>query len=298
MNITITGSLGNIGQRLTGQLTAKGHRVIVVSHNAERRQAIEQMGAHPAIGSLDDRSFLLKAFDKADAVFTMIPPNYLAKDVREYIRTVGEGYAWAIEQTGVRHVVNLSSIGSHASDGPGPTSANYYVEKKLDQLKDADVLHLRPGMFYTNFYGNIPMIKHQNIIGNNFDDSVNMVLSHPHDIADAAANALTDLSFTGKDARYVVSDEKNGREIAAILGAAVGRPDLSWVQFPDETMLQGMMQNGLTEQMASVYVIEIGIALRNGKLFEDYRTSSPSTLGKTSFYDFSKDFAAIYQHSN
>src|SRR5882757_10017519 len=161
MNITITGSLGNIGQRLTGKLTAKGHKVTVVSHSPERVKAIEQLHAIPAIGSVDDPDFLLQAFDKADAVYTMIPPNYLAADPRASIRTTGDGYARAIEQTGVRHVVNLSSIGAHIPDGPGPTGANHYVEKKLDELKETHVLHLRPGMFYTNFFGNIPMIKHQ-----------------------------------------------------------------------------------------------------------------------------------------
>lgn len=297
MNITITGSLGNIGQKLTEQLTAKGHRVTVVSHSPERIKAIEQLHAIPAIGSVDDHDFLLHAFDGADAVYTMIPPNPLATDIREYMKRVGESYAKAIEQTGVRHVVNLSSIGSHIPDGLGPTSANYYVEKKLDELKETHVLHLRPGMFYTNFFGAMQMIRHQRIIGNNFDATVNIVLSHPQDIANVAADALDTLSFTGKNVRYIVGDEKNGGEIAAILGSAIGQPDLSWVGFSDEELLQGMMQNGFTEQMASVYVVEIGIALRNGTLFEDYRKNKHNAAGTISFTDFAKEFAAVYKRS-
>jgi len=297
MNITITGSLGNIGQRLTGKLTAKGHSVTVVSHNPERAKAIEQLHAIPAIGSIDDPDFLLRAFDKADAVFTMIPPDFLAADPRAYIRAAGERYARAIRQTGVRHVVNLSSVGAHTPDGPGPAGANHYVEKKLDELKDTHVLHLRPGMFYTNFFGSLPMIKHQHIIGNNFDAGVNVLLTHPQDIADAAADALDTLFFTGKNIRYVVSDEKNGGEIAAILGQAISQPDLAWVCFSDEELLQGMMQNGFTEQMASVYVVEIGIALRDGILFENYRRKKHMALGKISFTDFAKEFAAVYKNS-
>jgi uncharacterized protein YbjT (DUF2867 family) len=298
MNITITGSLGNIGRRLTEQLTAKGHKLTVVSHSSERVQAIEQLGARAAIGSLSHRQHLLRAFDQADAVFTMIPPDPLATDAREYIRSVGEGYAWAIEHTGVRYVVNLSSIGAHSPDGAGPTGANHQVEKRLDQLEGINVLHLRPGMFYTNFYGSIPMIKHQNIIGNNFDAEVSVLLSHPHDIADIASTALDSLSFAGTEVRYVVSDEKNGREMAAILGAAIGSPNLSWVSFSDETMLRALMQNGFTEQMASVYIIEIGAAMRNGTLFEDYRKNGQPVLGRTNFPGFAKEFATVYQHSH
>lgn len=312
MNITITGSLGNISRRLAGTLAAKGHRVTVVSHSPERVKDIERLHAIPAIGSVEDPGFLLDVFAHADAVYTMIPPNYSRADLRAYMRTTGEGYARAIEKAGVGHVVNLSSVGAHLPDGPGPTGANHYVEERLNALTGTHVLHLRPGMFYTNFFGAMPMIAQQHSIGNNFDAAVNIPLSHPQDIASAAADALDSCLFTGKNIRYVVSDEKSGGEIATILGQAIGLPDLAWVCFSDEALLQGMIQNGLTREMATVYVVEIGIALRNGMLAEDYRRSgdgasgsaeasrgaevsgNPEAPGKTSFADFAKEFAAVY----
>ena len=298
MNITITGSLGNISQPLTEQLIAKGHKVTVISHNPERAKAIEALNAIPAIGSIEDHDFLLRAFAGADAVYTMIPPNFSTTDLRGYIKSTGESYARAIEQTGVSYVVNLSSIGAHIPDGPGPTGANHFVEKKLDALKDTHVLHLRPGMFYTNFFGSMEMIRHQHILGNNFDDTVNIVLSHPKDIADAAFEALDTLSFTGKNICYVASDEKTGGEIAAILGQAIGKPDLRWIGFPDEALMQALIQNGLSEQMATIYVVEIGIALRDNTLFEDYRKNKSIAFGKTNFTAFAKEFAFVYQSNH
>jgi uncharacterized protein YbjT (DUF2867 family) len=294
MNIIITGSLGNIGLPLTQALAAKGHRVTVISHDAGKAKAIAQLGAMPAIGSLQDVDFLISAFEGADAVFTMVPPNYAAKDVRGYIKATGEGYAHAIAQTGVRHVVNLSSIGAHIPEGPGPTGANYYIEAKLNAVKDTHVLHLRPGMFYTNFLGAIPLVRHQHIIGNNFDAEVNMVLSHPADIAAAAAEALDACAFTGRQVRYIAGDEKNGAEIAAALGKAIGKPELRWMGFPDEAMLQAMLQNGLTEEMARVYVIEIGVAIREGILFDDYRQHRQQAFGTVLLENFAQEFAAAY----
>lgn len=298
MNITITGSLGNIGRSLTQKLIAEGHCITVVSHSPERTKDIEALNAIPAIGSVEDIDFLVRAFSGADAVFTMIPPNFMASDIHAYIKATGDRYAKAIQQAGIRHVVNLSSIGADKADGLGPTNSNYYVEQQLNKLEHAAVLHLRPGMFYTNFYGSIPMIKGQNIIGNNFDATVNMLLSHPEDIAAAAAEALNELSFTGKTVRYIVSDEKNGQEIAAILGQAIGQPELAWVEFPDDALLQGLMQNGLTREMASVYVVEIGIALRDGKLFEDYQENKDNAYGKISFEDFANEFAVAYKNGH
>ena len=296
MNITITGSLGNIGRRLTETLTAKGHQVKVVSHDPGKAAAIEALNATPVIGSIEDADLLLRAFEKADAVFTMIPPDYTSKDLRAYMKAAGERYANAIAQTGVQHVVNLSSIGAHMPDGPGPAGANHYVEAKLNDLKDTHVLHLRPGMFYTNFFGAMGMIKHQHIIGNNFDATVNMVLSHPADIAAVAAEALDTLNFTGKQVRYIAGDEKNGGQIAAALGAAIGKPNLQWVGFSDEEMLQGMLQNGLSEEMARVYILEIGAALRSDILLDDYRKHQGTAFGKVQLADFAHEFAGVYKN--
>ncbi|SEK50598.1 Uncharacterized conserved protein YbjT, contains NAD(P)-binding and DUF2867 domains [Chitinophaga rupis] len=296
MNITITGSLGNIGRRLTETLTAKGHRVRVVSHDPAKAAAIEALNAIPVIGSIEDADLLLRAFEKADAVFTMIPPNYTSKDLRAYMKAAGERYANAITQTGVQHVVNLSSIGAHMPDGPGPAGANHYVEARLNALKDTHVLHLRPGMFYTNFFGAMGMIKHQHIIGNNFDATVNMVLSHPADIAAAAAEALDTLNFSGKQVRYIAGDEKNGGQIAAALGEAIGKPNLQWIGFSDEDMLQGMLQNGLSEEMARVYILEIGVALRSGILLDDYRKHRDTAFGKVQLADFAQEFAGVYKN--
>lgn len=190
MNIAITGSLGNISLELTKKLIAKGHNVTVITHSPERMKAIEQLHAIPAVGSVEDYDFLLQSFNNSNAVYTMIPPNYIVENIPEYMKKVGENYVNAIKQTGVRHVVNLSSIGAHRPDGLGPLVADHYVEKILNELKETHVLHLRPGIFYTNFYSNIQMIKHQTIVGDNFDASTNIVLSHPLDVANVAAQAL------------------------------------------------------------------------------------------------------------
>jgi len=295
MNITITGSLGNIGRRLTERLLANDHAVTVVSHSAERKHAVEQLGATAAIGSIEDVGFLERAFGGADAVFTMIPPNYNTTDILAYMRATGDRYAEAIRRAQVKYVVNLSSIGAHLPQGPGPTSANYYVEQTLNQLPDTHVLHLRPGMFYTNFFGAMDMMRAQNIMGHNFDASVSMILSHPHDIADIAAEAFQHLSFTGKSVCYIAGDEQNGAAIASQLGNAIGNPALAWIQFPDEAMLQGMLQNGLSEQMATIYVLEIGKALRDDVLFDDYRENIHPVKGRIRLADFAQEFAHAYR---
>ena len=298
MKATVTGSLGNISRIFIEKLVSSGHEVKVVTSNAERAKEIEQLKAMSFVGSVEDYDFVKNAFAGSEAVYLMIPPNFKTKDLKLYIKTVGEQYANALKKTGVKYAVNLSSIGSHLENGLGPTSSNFYVEQKLNELQDVNVLHLRPGMFLTNFYGAIPMIKHQNMLGNNFSGSVNLPLTHPKDIAEVAFKALNNLSFSGKQIQYIVSDEKNGFEIAETLSNAVEKSDVNWIEFSDEQLLGALVQSGFSEQMANVYMVEIGVALRDGSFMEDYDKNKSLSVGGTTLQDFSKEFAMAYQYSN
>ncbi|NSL85589.1 NAD(P)H-binding protein [Chitinophaga sp. Mgbs1] len=293
MKITLTGSLGNINQYLIPQLVTAGHQVTVISQQPERAAAMTALGATAAIGSVKDRVFLQQAFTGADIVYTMIPPDYAARDLRAYIRATGENYAAAIAQAGVKYVVNLSAVGAHDAAGAGPAGASHDVEAMLNTLTDTHILHLRPGMFYSNFYGAIPLIKYQQLLGNNFSGDVEMALTHPADIAAAAAKAMNRL-FTGKQIQYVVSDVKTGDELASILGAAIAMPHLSWTAFSDEALLASLQQNGFSEEMAMVYMIEIGIALRNNTLLSHFRQYREQAYGEIRFSAFAEEFAKTY----
>lgn len=298
MKVTVTGSLGNISRILIEKLIAHGHEVKVITSNAERSKEISQLNAIPLVGSVEDYGFIKESFAGSDAVYLMIPPNFTTADLKQYIRTVGQQYANAIKETGVKYAVNLSSIGAHLENGPGPTGSNHYVEQKLNELQNVNVLHLRPGMFLTNFYGVIPMIKYQNILGNNFGGSVNLPLTHPKDIADAAFKAIHELPFSGKQVQYIVSDEKNGFEVTQTLAEAVGKTGVNWIEFSDGQLAEALTRNGFSEQMAKVYMVEIGRALRDGSFMEDYNRNKSLHTGGTTLQDFSKEFAMAYQYSN
>lgn len=291
MKVTVTGSLGNISRILIQKLVSNGHEVKVITSNADRVKEIEQLKAIPLVGKVDDPDFVIHAFRDANAVYTMVPPSY---GTTELIKKVGDTYAKAIEINKIPFVVNLSGIGAHLPKGPGPSEANFYIENLYNSLIGTTVLHIRPGMFYSNFYGAIELIKHQNVIGNNFDENTLLALSHPLDIAEFAFDAIQNKKVGEKPYKYVVSDEITGKEIAKKIGDLIGKPDLKWEQFPDEQMFQGLLQQGMTEQMATTYIIDMGIALRNGILLETYLNERTELLGKIRFDEFAKDFSIAY----
>jgi len=293
MKYVVTGSLGNISKPLAEKLVEAGHTVTIISSDPKKIDKIQSLGAKPAIGTLEDVDFLTRTFIGADAVYTMVPPNFGAQEWKKYIAGIGRNYADAIQASGVKNVVNLSSIGAHMPEGCGPVSGLYYVEKALNELNDVNIKHLRPGFFYTNFLANIGMIKHMGIIGGNYGEESKLVLVHPDDIAEVAAEELKNLNFKGKSIRYITSDEKTTSELAAALGKAIGKEDLPWVNFTDEETFAGMQQAGVPDEIASNYT-EMGAAMRSGEMVSDYKRNRPESFGKTKMEDFAPQFAAIY----
>lgn len=116
MKIIITGSLGNISKPLVTNLVQKNHVVTVITSSNERQSEIENLGASAAIGSVEDVAFLTETFTAADVVYCMIPrANYFDPnlDLDAFTRKIGNNYAEAIQKSGVKRVVFLSSIGAH-----------------------------------------------------------------------------------------------------------------------------------------------------------------------------------------
>lgn len=296
MKVIVTGSLGNISKPLTKELVQKGHQVTVISSDREKQKDIEALGAKSAIGSLEDVEFVAASFSGADAVYCMVPPNnYFDRnlDLLAYYRRLGNNYAQAIAQSGVKRVVNLSSIGAHLDKGSGILLGARDVEKILNELSsDAAITHMRPTSFYYNLFAYIHTIKAEGFIAANYgaDDKVPWV--SPIDIATAIAEEIA-TPLVGRKIRYVASEELTCNETARILGVAIGKPDLKWIIITNEQMLSGLEAAGMNPQIAAGLVEMYG-SLHSGLLAEDYYRNKPTVMGKVKLADFAKEFAAAF----
>lgn len=292
MKITISGSLGNIGKSLALKLIASGHEVTVISSSKDRKDAIETLGAKAAIGSVDDVAFLKTAFEKAEAVFAMTPPNMGGSSIIKNTTAAGQAFATAIIAAGVKRVVMLSSIGADLPGGNGPIAGLHNIEKIYETLENVSVTFLRAGFFYTNLYNDVAMIKGAGIIGSNYPSTTIMPFVHPEDIANAAAEELVK-TFSEKNIRYIISDVRTPNDVAKTLGLAIDKPELPWVEFTDEQALGGMKQAGLPDEIAGLY-LEMGSGLRNGTIVNDFLSNKIAVDGKIKLEDFAKEFASKF----
>lgn len=295
MKVVITGSLGHISRPLVEQLVAGKHAVVVITSSQSREKEIQDLGAVAAVGSVEDAGFLTRTFSGANIVYAMIPPDFSAPDIIGRYETIGNSYAAAIKDSGVKKIVQLSSWGAHLPSGTGIIVGSHRVEQILNKLEDVSITYLRPTSFYYNLFHYIDMIKSAGFIGTNFggDDKVSMVA--PEDIATAAFEEIETTS-TGNKIRYVASDEHSCNEIATILGEAIGKPDLKWMRFSDEETKAAMEKNHVPPYIAGL-LVEINAAIHSGKMAEDYNLHKP-VFGKVKLQDFAKEFAMAFNQNS
>ncbi|WP_026632979.1 NmrA family NAD(P)-binding protein [Dyadobacter alkalitolerans] len=293
MKYIITGSLGNISRPVTKNLVAAGHDVTVVSSSADKKSAIESLGATAAIGSVTDTAFLKETLQNAEVAYLMIPSDFALKDYAQFQLEVADKYVEALKGSNIKHIVLLSSLGAQMRKGAGPIDALGYLEEKLLALPDLNVNFLRPSYFFSNLFSLAGMIKHAGVAGNNFGDTdEKLVLTHTDHIAEVATAALLNPT-EGKNVTNIANDERHPSEIAAILGNAVGKENTPWITFSDQDAYNGMLGAGLNESFAKLYK-EMGQALRSGQMQEEYWKNRPEQLGSYKLEDFAKEFAGAY----
>jgi uncharacterized protein YbjT (DUF2867 family) len=302
MNIVITGSLGNIGRPLTIDLIKKGHAVTVITSKAERQPAIESLNAKAAIGSFFDTEFLTETFRGADIVYLMEAwegiGSIFDKDV-DFVAAfdrIGNNYKTAVEQSGVKQIVHLSSIGAHTDKGTGSLYLHNKVEGILNMLPDdVAIKFIRPVGFYSNLYRNLDAIKNQHAIVSTYGGDQKEPWVAAEDIANTISEEI-EKPFKGRSVYYLASDEVSPNEVAQILGEAIGKPDLAYKVISKEQMLSGMLTAGMNEWIANGF-IAMQAAQESGSLYEDFYLHNP-VLGKTKFRDFAKEFAQVYHQQS
>ncbi len=290
----ITGATGNTGRLITEALLAKGNKVRAIGRNAEHLRPLVDKGAEAFVGSVSDSAAMIEAFRGASAVYLMIPPNLLAEDPRGYQNEVGKAYAEAIRKTGIEFAVNLSSIGAYLKKGAGPISGLHDVEQRLNKLRNLNVVHLRAAYFMENFLFSLNLIKTRNIIGTPLRKDLKIPMIDTADIAEFATRLLLRLDFGAHSTRELMGPgDISMEEATRIIGKAIGKEDLSYVQFTYEQAEEAMIAMGLSKAVVQS-LSEMDRALNEGLIQLQEKRGAGNTT-PTSFEQFAACFAAMYR---
>ena len=291
--IVVLGATGKVGGKISDILLKEGHHVKLIARAADIGNRFNNANAEIIPADITDAEMLTDAFKNADSAFVLLPPNFTAANYRAFQRQVGDATIEAIKKSGIKYIVNLSSAGGHMHEGNGLIAGLAEQEVKLNQLSEVNVLHLRPAYFLDNALLNLKLIKDLGVNGTTADANHKIPMAATRDIAEIAAKHLTDLDFNGKSVQPILGNKDYSfKEITGIIGNAIGKHDLQYVQFTPDQSKKAMTDFGISENVAND-IVNMELSLKNGIMNYQQRTAANSS--PTSAEAFAKEiFAPIF----
>lgn len=289
----ITGATGNTGRLIVARLLEKGRQVRAIARNAERLRQLQ--GAEPVAADLADTETLVRAFTDVEAVYAMIPPDLGSADYRTAQERTADSLATAIARAQVPSVVSLSSVGADKSSGTGPVVALHDLEQKLDAISGLNTLHLRAAYFMENTLSQTGIIRSTGSSVGPLRADLKIPMIATRDIAAVAADELLRLAFRGHNTRELLgARDYSMSEVAAIIGQAIGKPELKYLQASPEQLRPAMVQMGMSPSLVNL-LLEMAAAINSGHMV-NLEPHSAQTTTTTTYETFvQEEFVPAYR---
>ncbi len=284
----VTGATGNTGEVVADRLLTAGLKVRVIGRDAKKLERFAQKGAEAFVADATSAEAMEKAFSGASAVFAMVPPNNASPDVLAHYRQVGNAMASGIKKNGVPRAVVLSSVGADKPDRTGVVKGLHDLEEIIGGIAGLNALFLRAGYFMENLLPQVGMIQSFGIMGGAVRPDLPVPLIATRDIGAAAAESLLKLNFAGKSTRELLGPrDVSYAETVKIIGAAIEKPNLAYMQLPASQLKPAFMKMGMSSNMADG-LLELSDALNSGYL-RMLEPRSPANTTPTTIETFIAD---------
>ncbi len=214
----------------------------------------------------------------------MIPPHYQAVDYHAEQRRTALNIARALEKSSVKQVVALSSVGANLASGTGPIAGLHEFEQSLRSLEDLSLTILRPAYFMENHLSSIPLILKKGIMGGGIHKDIPLPMVATRDVALVAAGLLEIAAQDKMMIREILGPrDYTMQEACSILGNAIGKPGMSYLEFDDDDFLKGLTEAGLSNSVAAG-LVEMSHAFNTGRIQNGIKrtpvNSTPTPLEK------------------
>jgi len=277
----ITGATGNTGRTVAERLLAKGEKVRVLGRDRKRLDPLVQKGAEAFVSELEDAAALTKAFTGARAVYAMIPPAIANPDPRGHQERVSDAFAAALRESRVPYAVILSSVGADKPDKTGPVVGLHNFEQKVNRIATLNALCLRATYFLENLLPQVQVIQILGSMGGPLRADLKFPMIATRDIGAYAADSLIRLAFAGKLTQELLgAGDVSYSEAASVIGKAIGKPELTYVQLPPEQLKPAFVQMGMSASMADL-LLEMSDSINSGYMAPIEKRSPKNTTPTT-----------------
>ncbi|AYV25510.1 Quinone oxidoreductase 2 [Streptomyces sp. ADI95-16] len=249
--IVITAPTGNIGRSLLSRLLksapAAGEELRVIVRDPARLPEAARGRVEVITGSHGDAEVLDRAFEGADAVFWLVPPD-ASLPPEDAFSGFTRPAAKALTAHGVGHVVGVSALGrgTPLANRAGLVSASLAMD---DLIAGSGVAYraLANPSFFENLLEEADSIRDKGVFTDVVDADRKAPLVAVADIAAIAAGLLLDRSWTGFDDVPVLGPQDvSPNDLARIMTEQLGRP-VRYERQPFDELYTTLVGYGLNE---------------------------------------------------
>lgn len=276
----VAGVSGKSGSVVAEKLLSSGKKVRVLVRDAEKGRPWAAKGAEIAIvPTFDDAPALTAALRGADGAYLISPPDTQAKDFRAERRVTFDAMARAIDDSGIAHVVLLSSIGAQSESGTGPIITLHDGEARLAKTK-AKLTFLRAAYFLENF-GAVAAAAKAGKLPSFLPADFRFPVVTTNDIGQLAAKVLLEGPPAAKTDVVELAGQRDltTKEIAAIFAKKVGH-DVAVEEHPTEAVVPVFTSFGISAHIAGLYR-EMYDGMLSGKVAWDSSGTTRLVRGDT-----------------
>ena len=197
----------------------------------------------------------------------------------------------------MKFVVSLSSVGADKPDKTGPVVGLHEFEQRLNRIPGINVVHLRPGYFMENTLPQASVIPRAGATSGPVRPDLKLPMIATRDIGAVAGEVLARLDFNGQQTRELLGQrDLTYVEATAIIGKAIGKPDLKYVQAGDEQLRPAFMQMGMSRNLVDL-ILDMAASLNSGHMRALEPRSATNTTPTTFETFVAEEFVPAYKHS-
>lgn len=279
--IVITAPTSAIGSKVLETILDSGEPIRVIARDPSRLPAHVRERVEIVQGSHGDAEVVRRAFDGANAVFWLPPPNPLTPSIEaaylDFTRPAGA----AFKSAGVQRVVGVSALGR--GTGLEGNAGMVTVSLAMDDLIASTGVGYRAltmPSFIDNMLRQVVPIGKQGVFFSPLTGDHKHPTCATRDIAAVAARLLLDHSWNGSQAVPVLGPEDLSQEdMARIMSEVLGKP-VRFQQVSIEAFRAQLLERGSSEAFAQG-VVDMMIAKDKG--LDDGEKRTPENTTPTSF---------------
>ena len=274
----ITGATGNTGSVAAEALLEAGKSVRVVVRSAAKAQRLAARGAEVVEADLSDEAALRQAFQGAEGVYLLSPPDVTLADFFAVRQKLIDGLARAAKAAGVQHVVFLSSLGAQHSSGTGMIVSTHAGEQAL-RATGLPVTFVRAAYFMENWASALQPVQQDGVLPSFIAASRALPMVATRDIGKAIARALLDGPRGTRIIELGGPAEVSPADVAATFAKILGR-EVKVAEVPLEAAVATFTSFGFSQSVAEGFR-EMFEGIANGKVSRE-GGSAEAAQGTTS----------------